>query len=355
VGALIYGANGYTGELIARHAVACGLAPVLAGRDAARLAPLGAALGLEVRAFPLDDARALDAGLAGTQVVLHAAGPFARTSAPMVAACLRRGVHYLDITGEAAVFEAVAARGRDAERAGIMLLPGAGFDVVPSDCLAAHLKRRLPQATRLTLGFQALGRVSHGTATTMAENLHRGGCVRRGGRLVRVPGAWKTRTIDFGRGPVKAVTLPWGDVVTAWYSTAIPDIEVYMAAPFALRAGMRATRVLGPLLGSAPVQRLLKRRIDAAPAGPTAEQRARGASYLWGEVEDDAGQRRVARLRGPEGYTFTALTAVAIARAVLAGRFTAGFRTPSMAYGPDFVLGIEGVSREDADGGGAAR
>ena len=228
-----------------------------------------------------------------------------------------------------------------------MLLPGTGFDVVPSDCLAAHLKRRLPGATRLALGFQSGGRLSRGTATTMLENSHRGGLVRRGGVLVRVPAGWKTRVIDFGRGPRTAVTIPWGDVSTAYHSTGIPDVEVYMAAPMGLRLWIRATRWLGPVIGSGPVQGLLKRRIRSGPPGPSDEQRARGTSLLWGEAMDPGGRSAVARLRTPEAYELTALSALAILDRVLAGEAPAGFQTPSRAYGPDLVLGIPGVQRRD--------
>jgi short subunit dehydrogenase-like uncharacterized protein len=265
----------------------------------------------------------------------------------MADACLRAGAHYLDVTGEISVFEMLAARDAEARAAGVMLLPGVGFDVVPSDCLANHLKRRLPTATHLALGFQASGGLSRGTATTMAENFHRGGAVRRGGVLTPVPAAWRTRTIDFGRGPVKAMTIPWGDVSTAWHSTGIPNIEVYMAGPAAQRVAARLSRYFGWLLGSGPVQRWLKRRIQARRPGPTDEQRARGRSLLWGEVSDDRGGRAVARLSGPEGYTLTALTSLAVVERVLAGEAPAGFQTPARAYGADFVLQIPGVERRD--------
>lgn len=344
---LIYGANGYTGALIARLAASRGQRPLLAGRSAGAVAALAGELGLEHRVFALDDSAAVEAGLRGMRAVLHCAGPFAHTFRPMANACLRTGVHYLDVTGEVTVFEGLAARDREAKAAGVMLLPGVGFDVVPSDCLAAHLKRRLPSANSLALGFRALGRVSRGTATTMIENVGRGGLVRRGGVLTRVPTAWKTRLIDFGTGPVKAITIPWGDVSTAYHSTGIPDIEVYMAAPRGTRVGARVSRYLGWLLGSAPIQRLLKRRIQARPPGPTDEERARGKSFLWGEAVDPAGQRVVSRLRGPEGYTLTAHAALAVADRVLAGEAPAGFQTPSRVFGPDFVLGLEGITRTD--------
>jgi short subunit dehydrogenase-like uncharacterized protein len=344
---LIYGANGYTGALTARLARERGQRPILAGRSAAGVEPLARELGLESRVFPLDDPQKADTGLEGVAVVLHCAGPFSRTSRPMADACLRRKVHYLDITGEATVFEALFRRDAEARAAGVMLLPGAGFDVVPSDCLAAHLKRRLPGAVRLTLGFQTLGRLSRGTATTMIENFPRGGLVRRGGVLTPVPAAWKTRTIDFGRGPATAMTIPWGDVATAYHSTGIPDIEVYMASPKGMRVGARLSRYVRPLLAWAPVQRFLKSRVQAGPPGPSDAERARGRSFLWGEAEDAAGHLVVSRLQTPEGYTLTALTALLIVGKVLAGDAPPGFQTPSKAYGPDLVMAIDGVTRTD--------
>jgi short subunit dehydrogenase-like uncharacterized protein len=344
---LIYGANGYTGELVAREAARRGERPVLAGRDGAAVAALATELGLEHRPFALEDPGAVAAGLEGVNAVLHCAGPFTVTAPPMIAACLRRRVHYLDITGEIDVFERAAARREEALGAGVMLLPGVGFDVVPSDCLAAHLKRRLPTARRLTLALQPSGRLSRGTATTTVEHSHRGGVVRRAGALTPVPSGWKTRRIDFGRGERPAITIPWGDVATAFHSTGIPDIEVYLAAPGTVRMTLRLLRWATPLLRSRTVKSYLKRRIRAGAPGPTADERARGRTVIWGEVTDDAGGRAVSRLTGPEGYAFTVLTALAVVARVLAGQVTPGFQTPSLAYGADFVLEIPGVERQD--------
>lgn len=344
---LVYGANGYTGELIARRAVERGLRPILAGRTAAPVERLADELHLPHRVFPLDEAAAVDAGLEGIAAVLHCAGPFSHTSRPMADGCLRRGVHYLDITGEGAVFAALARRDAEARAAGVALLPGVGFDVVPSDGLAAHLARRLPGASRLTLAFKAVGQPSRGTTLTALEGLHLGGMIRRGGKLTRVPAAWRTRHFDFGRGPVACMSIPWGDVWTAWHTTGIPDIEVYMAVSPALRAFSAASRILGPLLGSGPVQRGLAAWVRARLTGPDAEARARGRSLLYGEVEHADGRRAAARLVTPEGYAFTALAAVECAERVLAGQARAGFLTPSLAFGPDLPLGIAGVERID--------
>ena len=323
------------------------LPPVLAGRDADAIKELTRQERLDHRVFALDDPAAVDAGLKGATVVLNCAGPFSRTAKPMAEACMRCGVHYLDITGEISVFEELAARDAEAKIAGVMLLPGVGFDVVPSDCLAAHLKRRLPTATRLSLGFQAIGRFSRGTATTMVENLPKGGMIRRDGALTRVASAWRTRTIDFGRGPMRAMTIPWGDVSTAYRSTGIPNIEVYMAVTPAQVVAARLLRLFGWGVGSRIVQNFLKGRIKAGPAGPTDEERARGESLLWGEATDAHGGRAASRIRGAEGYTLTASSAVAVVARVLNGEAPPGFQTPSLAYGPDFVLTLPGVSRSD--------
>jgi len=346
-GYLIYGANGYTAQLIAREGVKRGLSPILAGRNAEAVGTLARQLNLEHRTFALDDPAAVDAGLKDVAVVLNCAGPFSRTAKPMADACLRGRVHYLDVTGEISVFEELAGRDAEARAAGVMLMPGVGFDVVPSDCLAAHLKRRLPTANKLALGFQALGGFSRGTATTMVENLPKGGMIRRGGVLTRVPTAWRTRVIDFGRGPVRAMTIPWGDVATAYHSTGIPDIEVYVAAALSQVIAGRFLRWFGWAAGSRAVQGYLKRRIQAGPPGPSDEERARGQSLLWGEATDSVGGRVVSRLRGPEGYTLTMLAALAVVARVLNGEAPPGFKTPSLAYGPDFVLELPGVARTD--------
>lgn len=344
---LIYGANGYTGTLIAKLAAQKGLEPILAARNPDKVEPLARELSLEYRTFSLDDEAAIDEALADVTVVLHCAGSFSRTSKPMVDGCLRTKTHYLDITGEVAVFEAIANRDSEAKAAGIMLLPGVGFDVVPSDCLAAHLKSRMPDATQLSLAFQILGGVSRGTATTVVENQNKGGLIRQNGIITPVPAAWKTRTVDFGQGLVEATTVPWGDVSTAYYSTGIPNIELYAAFSPSQRKAIVLSRYIGWLLALPPVQQFLKYQIQKQAPGPNDLERTKGQSFLWGEVANNAGDKLVSRLQCPEAYTLTAITALTIARKVLAGQVAFGFHTPSQVYGADLILEIEGVTRKD--------
>jgi short subunit dehydrogenase-like uncharacterized protein len=342
---LIYGANGYTGELIARFAAERGMKPVLAGRNAAKVEALAKKHGLDFRVFALEETEKLDSALNEVQFVLHCAGPFSLTSKPMVEACLRTGRHYLDITGEIAVFEQMASLDKKANEAKVMVMPGVGFDVAPSDCLARHLKNRLPSATNLTLAFSGLGGISHGTQATMTMNVGKGGAVRRNGEITSVPAAWKTREIDFGEMKKTAVTIPWGDVSTAFYSTDIPNIEVYAVIPEERLKLLKLSRYIGWLLATKPFQNYLQSKIPKG--GPSDEAREKGNTILWGEASDDHGNRVEARQRGLEGYTLTALTALKISEKVLDENFRPGFQTPAKCYGADLILEIEGTERED--------
>jgi short subunit dehydrogenase-like uncharacterized protein len=344
---LLYGSYGYTGNLIAEHSLRQGLRPLLAGRDRARLQAQAKRLGLDFRVLPLSDRSALEESLRATGFVVHCAGPFVHTWRQMVEACLRTKTHYIDISGEIEEFEAVAALDEQARDAGIMLLPGAGYDVVPSDCLAAHMKRRLPSATHLKLFIRGVGGgVSRGTARSAIENMQRGGRIRRDGRIVSVPPAWKVEERDFGRGPVKLMAIGWGDVSTAFYSTGIPNVETYMHFPQSAINGMKAMRVVGPLMYNRPVKRLLQWFLRFRPEGPTEAQRTKGFSLMLAEASDGAVTVRT-KEQVPEGYQLTMLTAVDIAQRILAGDLKPGFQPPSRAYGPDYILNFPGVTRED--------
>ncbi len=334
---------------MARFAADMDLQPILAARNAVAVKAVADRYGLEHRSFGLDDAAALDRGLDGISVVVHCAGPFSHTYASMAAACLRTGTHYMDITGEIAVYAALSKLGAEAKEKGVMLLPGIGFDVVPTDCVAAHLKRRLPSATHLTLAFASVGPapISTGTGKTFVEGLSHPGYIRKDGRMTPVPHLSKTRSIDFGKGPVNVPRMTWGDIFTAFHSTGIPNIENYFFAPSAVRSLLKMSRYIRPVMGWAPVQRALKKKIENAPPGATDEQRKASRTVIWGEVRDDEGNTAVSRLNGPDGYTFTARAALKAVERVLAGDAPTGYQTPSSAFGPDFVLEIEGISRED--------
>jgi short subunit dehydrogenase-like uncharacterized protein len=347
---LVYGSYGYTGALIAQTAADDGLSPVLAGRTAEKVERQATDLGLDHRVFSLQHPEVVERNVADFDAVLNCAGPFSATAEPIYSACLRTGTDYLDIAGRIDVLEAIADRDRDAEDADVTLLPAVGFDVVPTDCLAGYLQTKVASPTRLTLAIDGLATFSPGTLKSIVEGLSTPGAVRRDGRIRTVPAAWKTRRIDFGQSPKPAVTVPWGDVSTAYYTTGIPNVETYAAVPGYVPSMLHRTQALAPVLASEPVQTALKAIVDAMVSGPTAEERARSVSRIWAEVEGEAGERAAARMRTPDTYDVTADTAVEAARRVLASDVAPGFQTPAAAFGPDFPLEFAGVEREDVTG-----
>jgi short subunit dehydrogenase-like uncharacterized protein len=340
---MIYGANGYTGELIAREAARRGYKPVLAGRSPGKVQALARELGLEAISFGLDDVAEAARHLQGMALVLNCAGPFSATAEPMMQACLSAQAHYLDITGEIAVFELAQRLGDKARTAGVVLCPGVGFDVIPTDCVAAALKAALPDATHLALGFDSRSGFSPGTAKTSVEGLAQGGKVRREGKIVSVPLAYKVRRIDFGDGEKDAMTIPWGDVSTAWHSTGIANIEVFIpGSPRMIKSARRANYVRW-FLGSRWVQALIKARITKTVKGPNESQRAKMPTFVWGEASNARGEKKTARIRTENGYSLTITGSLAVVEHLLANAPTGGAYTPSKLVGADLVIRLPGT------------
>ncbi|WP_300655526.1 trans-acting enoyl reductase family protein [Pseudomonas sp.] len=342
---MIYGANGYTGHLLAAEAQRQGLTPILAGRNPAAVHALGSLLGLECRIFDIAQPERAREALADVALVVHCAGPFSATSAPMLDACLASATHYVDITGEIGVFEAAHGRDRQAREAGLVVCPGVGFDVIPSDCLAACLHQALPDASHLALGFDSASGLSPGTAKTLVEGFKFGGKVRRAGIITDVPLGYRRRRIDFGRGEKSAVSIPWGDVATAYYSTGIDNIEVYLSAPPALAIGMRLFDPLRPLLGLDGVQHWLKRLVDQRVSGPDQATREQQRTWLWGEVRNAAGEMRTAHLETANGYEVTVHGALLAVRHLLAYSGPGGYFTPSRLLGDRCVEQLPGSGK----------
>lgn len=332
---MIYGANGYSGQLIVEEALRRGLRPMLAGRGDGVLA-MAERLGLKVRRFSLE---APD--LKGVTVLLNAAGPFSVTGPALATAAIAAGAAYLDLAGEYPEHAALADLSDPAERAGVMLLPGVGFGVVPTDCAAVLAAQGLGAIRRLVIAYETRGGASRGTLETVLPALHIPGVARRAGGAVSSRGGERSLVLRDGRRRVTVVTNPWrADQVSAVRSVSAADIETYATFPGAARLLMR---IGGGALGGV----LRKLALAGAPAGPDAKARARGGTTVWAEAYGERGARRVV-LRGPDAYDFTARTAVECARLALAGA-PAGLQTPATAFGPDLVRAIEGVTLETQD------
>ena len=347
---LLYGANGYTGRLIARYAAEYNLSPILAGRTPAAIETLAGELNLPYRVIDLDKEDELMTVLKEVKLVLHAAGPFHYTARQMADACLKTGTHYLDINGDISVFEMLKKYDKAAAAAGIMIMPGVGFDVVPTDCIALQLKNKLPDAIRLQLAFATIGgSLSHGTATTMAAKMGEAGAIRKDGKIKKVLLGQRGMLLNFFRGygkkekPIFVMSIPWGDISTAHFTTGIPNIETYTGISKKTWYFLKAQFLFNWLLRNNFIRNFLKKKINAMPAGPSDEQREKATGMVWGRATNAAGQTATAMLCGPEGYTITVHASLIIIKKVLSGNFKTGYQTPANVYGANLIAEVPGV------------
>lgn len=344
---LIYGAYGYTGQLISKLAKKKGLTPILAGRDAVKTMALAKELGFEHCSFDLSESAKLKEALNKVELVLHCAGPFTSTAKVMMEACLDTKTHYLDITGEIEVFELGASMDQKAKDAGILLMPGVGFDVVPSDCLASYLKSKLPDATHLELAFMSESSTSRGTALTMTQGIGKGGAVRKDGKIIPVPHVYASRKLNLDGKEKNFVSIPWGDVSTAYRSTAIPNIMVYTAMHPGQVKKMKTVQKWKWFFNLGFVQNYLQNKVKKTVTGPSEQMREDSHCYLWGEVRNQAGETKEAKLTTPEGYKLTAITSLMIVEELSKKPPTSGYQTPAIMFGADFILNVENTKRED--------
>ncbi|MFC3210124.1 saccharopine dehydrogenase family protein [Planomicrobium okeanokoites] len=337
---LIYGAYGYTGELIAREAKKRGWNPVLAGRNPDKLKPLGKELELETRVFPVGPSAAEN--LSDIALVLHCAGPFQKTSGPMIKACLEAGADYMDITGEISVFEHSFAQDAKAKEAGITICSGVGFDVIPTDCTALKLKELLPDASSLSLGFDSDSGISPGTFKTMIEGMGSGSAERQNGQLIPVPIGSQHRTIDFGRGSRSAMGIPWGDVSTAFHTTGIPNIATWIPMKKSRIFGARIFGSAGAILALPAVQKALKNLVNRRVKGPDETRRAGAPAYIWGEARNEDGVAKTVRIKTANVYDLTVYGALESVSRLLEGEFPKGSYTPAMLFGSGLVEELPG-------------
>ena len=332
---LIYGALGYMGQLTARYATEARLPLVMAARNA-DLTKLAEKLGVEGQVFGLSDAAVLQQELADVAVVINLAGPFSSTSRPLIEACIATGTHYIDIAGEYPDFETAYSFSEAAKKAGVMLMPGAGFGVVPTDIAALLAKRNLPDATELTIAYATVGGASQGTLKTVLKDIDKPGVIRQNGQFVPVNPAVDTLTFRADGKDHTVVTNPWrADLFTAFYSTGIPNIRTYSAFP-----GFVVGFMKGRMLWLRDL--LLKRLVGLLPIGPSEKQLQTGKTYVWATAKNASGQTATVQIDGPEAYLFSVKTVLAITSRILSGDVRPGFQTPAI-YGLALIENMNGV------------
>lgn len=323
---MIYGASGYTGRLIVAHALSLGMKPVLAGRSIQKLEQYFGTSGLELRPFELDDPLVVHKNLEGVRCVLNAAGPFAKTANMMMNACIATGAHYLDITGEMPIFQLAADLSEKAKAAGVMLMPGVGWDVVPSDCLALHVSRRIARPSHLNIVIKPGTAASRGSLRTSPSILAMGTLVRRPEGLIESVSA--ERAYDFGSGEEHCVSVSMGDLVTAPKSTQVQSVDVFIS-----------TEGGNPMTG----------KVEDMPEGPTPEERASYRSFALVEAFNAEGEKVTSIIETSSGYDYTAESAIEISQRVLSGNVAPGFQSPASAYGVEVAMCIGSASIKDVD------
>lgn len=339
---LIYGAYGYSAKLALREAINKGRRPIIGGRNKEKLIALAREFDLEYRHFTVTQ---IDNNLLDIDVLLNCAGPFSQTAKSLINACIEQRTHYIDFAGEISVFQYGNEVGANAAANGVTICSGAGFDIAPTDCLSVILSKQLPDSQNLELAFSFGTRPSVGTALTIIEGLNQGGLIRHEGKLKSVPQAFHIKPIAFSDRKRWCATIPWADIFTSGISTSIPNCEVYTALPLPIGIFLRLTSPLGKLLGSTFAQRALKKMAERYMAdGPNQEDRSVQSTAFYGKVSNEKGEAVEAVLTCPNVYDITAIVAIKAAEHCLENSSNAGFYTPAMLMGTDWLLAIEGVS-----------
>lgn len=345
---LVYGATGLSGSLTVEALLSRGIRPVLGGRDRASLRSLSERFGLRYSCFSLNSAQEIAGGIRGFALVCNSAGPFIDTALPLAQACIAKGIHYLDLCGEALPIERLAHHGADARRANCMVMPGIGFDVVPSDCVILRLARKLPSATRVALGVSLPSRVTLGSHRSFLGYARERVFVRRHGSLVPVAIGTLERAFDYGAGPRRSCAIAWGDTSTAYYTTGIPNVTTFLETTALLRTAFYNIAPFQMMNASPVLRALWDSGAELALSGPSSADRMSARATLVAELEDDEGNCVSARITTPEPYAFTATTASQILDLVQRGDFEPGFQTPARVYGPELLSSFSGIEL-DAD------
>ncbi len=351
---VIYGANGFTGAQLVEEAQQRGLAPVLAGRSRASLERIAArhenGLPMSIRVASLEEPQALNRLLEDANLVLNAAGPYARTAMPLVQASLDTGTHYLDVSGELPVVERIAACHEQAVMRDVMLMPAVGYAVAPSDCLALRAKQLVPDATRLRVALSHFDLFAAGSAKSMISLVQNEVRIRRHGAMTTVPVGELERDFDFGAGPSRCTAINWCDSFTAYYASGIPNIEVYLEAG----AWERWMYLLSSRNSGLIQQPLVQAWLTAAADWwfPDHEDRrlvsdlADRQRCMVVEATNDAGAGIQLRLTSPDPYRVTRDFAIAIVERVLAGDGLAGFQTPATVFGDTLLKSASALKIE---------
>lgn len=335
---MVYGANGYSAQLIIEELIARNIKPVLAGRNEDAVKRVAKKFSCEYRIFDLNDEPKTISSLKDIHTVLNCAGPFKNTAKDMIDACLQTRTNYLDITGEMPVHAYAFGCDRQAKEKGIVILPSAGFDIIPTDCLAKRLSEQMPDAKYLKLGLlNKKGKISRGTLLTTLDFLNGTGRIRRDGKIIESPIGEYTITVKCDNFAFNGISIPWGDVFTSYISTGIPNVEVYLGVPKIVIHFKNFLLLVIKLLKIPFVKKLVQNFIGKNFTGPDKQNRDAAETFIWGRVENEKGEMLEEVYQVMEGYNLTAKGGAECATRILNGEVKPGTHTPSLAFGSKFM------------------
>lgn len=326
---LIYGAAGFMGQLFLKTIHGEKLDIVLGARD-------NFSSTYTLRLFLLDNQTTIIENIKDVKLLINLAGPFKNTNKQLVEACIANGTHYIDIAGEVTELETVFAYDIKAKNANIMLMPGAGFGVVPTDIVANLAKDKLPDATHLKIAYITNGGASKGTLKSVLTDINKDGVILENDVFNKAMPAFKTFQFLVYNKEQEVVYNPWrADLFSAKISSGIQNIETYANFPSFIVKMMH-----GKLLWLRDF--ILKRLINLFPIGPSEQQLEKGFTICFAEVKNAKGEKANAYIYGPEAYVFTANTLLAITKNIVANNFKSGFQTPNI-YGKELLKSIPNI------------
>lgn len=316
---LIYGAAGYTGKIIAARAKELNIDFEIAGREPDKTRKLAEELVVGYHIFDVDTEYAWEKALQDKMVLINAAGPFKFTAEQAMRACMKAGVHYLDISAELNTYRLAQSLDREAREAGIQLISGAGL-FVSYDALVVHLSKLVAEPEYLKVGFRHYGGFSRGSVLSSKNIADLGILIRRNGEIVSNPDP-QSKLFSFGQEEVECLPTPLGGIILSYKSTEIPNIEEF----FSLKL---------------PANELPDLTAENLPDGPTMEERAAGRNGISAEITGKNGKVVKAYVDAPSGYDLTPLSVVAVAHRILHGDFKVGYQSPGSAYGEGIINDI---------------
>ncbi|MFR9725227.1 saccharopine dehydrogenase NADP-binding domain-containing protein [Streptomyces sp. MS19] len=346
----ILGATGRVGRAVAAQIVAAGTIPVLVGRDVGRLREVAAGLGLDADSKTVvaagADAMAAEITRQRPAVVVNTIGDYAETVVPLARACLSGGSHYLDQANDPTAFHRLLALHDEAAAASSTLVTGAGFGVLGTEAIVAHLCQNRPVPSRVRVDAFASVAVEAGVlgtalATSIVDGFAMGGRRYEGGQLLktRLGGEVHHLTLPDGER-MSAVGVPSGELIAAQRVSGAPSVS----ATSGLIPASRAVRAALPLLSALLRIRAVRTFAIGRMAGIKTKAAPRPRPHTWGHavVTWPDGTVREGWLRTGDAMDFTSAVAAQTALHLAAGKGRPGAHTPAAALGPDLATAAGG-------------